>query len=150
MSYEWDFGDGTPIVTSENPTHDFPTDATSGYLVTLYAYSPIGCVDSFSTVIQVNEEVIYYIPNSFTPDGDEFNQTFQPVFTAGFDPFDWNMKIYNRWGQVVFESSDPQEGWDGTYNGRMVQDGTYLWTVEFKTIASDERRTDTGHLTITK
>lgn len=149
-NYEWDFGDGTPIVTTMNPTHEFPTDATSGYLVTLYGYSPLGCLDSFTTIIQVNEEVIYYIPNTFTPDGDEYNQTWQPIFTAGFDPFDWHITIMNRWGQVIFESSDPEEGWDGTFNGRMVQDGTYVWTIEFKTIASDERRTDTGHVNITK
>jgi gliding motility-associated-like protein len=149
-NYEWDFGDDSPTVTAVNPTHEFPSDATSGYLVTLYAYSPLGCVDSFQTVIQVNEEVIYYIPNTFTPDGDEFNQNFQPVFTAGFDPYDWRMLIYNRYGEVIWESNDPDEGWDGTYNGNLVQDGTYVWTVEFKTIASDERRTDTGHVNVVK
>ena len=149
-SYLWDFGDGSEQVSIVNPTHEFPDDATSGYLVTLYGISPIGCIDSFATVIQVNEEVIYYIPNTFTPDGDEFNQTFQPIFTAGIDPYDWHMLIYNRYGQVIWESSDPEEGWDGTFNGRLVQDGTYVWTVEFKTIASDERRTDTGHVNVTK
>lgn len=150
VNYVWDFGDDTPTVTDVNPTHEFPDDATSGYLVTLYAFSPIGCIDSFSTVIQVNEEVIYYIPNAFTPDGDEFNQTFQPIFTAGFDPYDWNLKIYNRWGEIIFESNDHTVGWDGTYNGQLVQDGTYLWTVEYKTIATDERRTDTGHVNVIK
>jgi len=147
-NYVWDFGDDSPTVTTQNPTHEFPGDATSGYLVTLYGFSPLGCVDSFQTVIQVNEEVIYYIPNTFTPDGDEFNQTFQPVFTAGIDPFDWRMLIYNRWGQVIWESNDPTQGWDGTFNGKLVQDGTYVWTVEFKTIASDERRTDSGHVNV--
>ncbi len=150
VNYLWDFGDDTPTVTDVNPTHEFPDDQTSGYIVMLYAYSPIGCVDSFYTVVQVNEEVIYYIPNSFTPDGDEFNQTFQPIFTAGFDPYDWNIKIFNRWGEIVFESNDHTVGWDGTFNGKMVQDGTYLWTVEYKTIASDERRTDTGHVNVIK
>lgn len=148
VNYLWDFGDGTDQVSTENATHEFPGDATSGYLVTLYAYSPIGCVDSASTIIQVNEEVIFYVPNSFTPDGDEFNQTFQPVFTAGYDPYDWNMKIFNRWGQVIFESNDPKVGWDGTYNGKLVQAGTLSWTIEFKTIASDERRTATGHVNV--
>lgn len=148
VNYLWDFGHDSTTATTENPTHEFPDDETSGYMVTLYAYSPIGCIDSFATVIQVNEEVIYYIPNAFTPDGDEFNQTFQPIFTAGFDPFDWNMKIYNRWGEIVFESNDHTVGWDGTYNGRLVPDGTYVWTVEFKTIASDERRTATGHVNV--
>jgi gliding motility-associated-like protein len=150
VNYEWDFGDGTELVTNENPTHEFPGDQTSGYLVTLYAYSPIGCIDSATTVIQVNEEVIFYIPNSFTPDGDEFNQTFKPVFTAGFDQYDWNMKIFNRWGEIIWESNDHTVGWDGTYNGRMVPSGSYTWTVEFKTIATDERMTETGHVNVLK
>jgi gliding motility-associated-like protein len=149
-NYEWDFGDSSAIVTTMNPTHEFPADATSGYLVTLYGYSPLGCVDSFTTIIQVNEEVIYYIPNTFTPNGDEYNQTFHPIFTAGFDAFDWNITIMNRWGETIFESSDPEEGWDGTYNGRIVQDGTYIWIVEFQTISSDQRRRDTGHVTVTR
>jgi gliding motility-associated-like protein len=148
VNYIWDFGDNSELSYYENPIHEFPGDQTSGYLVTLYAYSPIGCVDSITIVIQVNEEVIFYIPNTFTPDGDEFNQHFQPIFTAGFDPFDFNLQIYNRWGEVVFESNDPTVGWDGTYHGRVIQDGTYSWRVEFKTISSDERMVVHGHVNI--
>ena len=148
VNYIWDFGDNSAIVTDENPIHEFPGEETNSYYVTLYAYSPLGCVDSTTTVIQVNEEVIFYIPNTFTPDGDEFNQLFQPVFTAGFDPYDFNMIIVNRWGETVFETNDATIGWDGTYLGRVMQDGTYTWKIEFKTISTDERMTVNGHVNI--
>ena len=149
-TYVWDFGDDTDLSTSMNPSHEFPGDQTSGYIVTLYAYSPIGCIDSTTSIIQVNEEVIYYIPNTFTPDGDEFNQLFQPIFTAGYDPYDFNMQIFNRWGEVIYETNDDTVGWDGMYNGKIVQDGIYTWKIEFKTISSDERIMINGHVLKTK
>ena len=148
VNYIWNFGDGSAISNLENPVHTFPQDQTSNYLVTLYAYSPIGCADSISSVIKVTEEVIYYIPNTFTPDNDEFNQHFQPVFTAGYDPYDFNMLIFNRWGEIIFESNDASVGWDGTYGGDKVPDGTYAWKIEFKTLASDERVMISGHVNI--
>ena len=94
--------------------------------------------------------MIYYIPNTFTPDGDEFNQLFQPIFTAGYDPYDFNMQIFNRWGEVIYETNDDTVGWDGMYNGKIVQDGIYTWKIEFKTISSDERIMINGHVLKTK
>ena len=59
------------------------------------------------------------------------------MFTSGYDPFDYNLLIYNRWGEIVFESHNVEIGWDGTYgvDGQKteVQDGTYTWTIDFKT-----------------
>jgi gliding motility-associated-like protein len=98
----------------------------------------------------VNEDLIFYVPNTFTPDGDEFNQEFHPVFTAGFDPFDFNMIIFNRWGEIVFESNNAAAGWDGTYHGKLVQDGTYTWKIEYKLLLNDSRQTAIGHVTILK
>ena len=90
------------------------------------------------------------MPNSFTPDGDEFNQTFQPVFTSGFDPYDFQIEIYNRWGELIFESRDATIGWDGTYNGRYVMEGIYAWKLTFGNEVNDARYTDYGHVTILK
>ena len=92
--------------------------------------------------------LVYYIPNAFTPDGDTYNETFQPVFTSGFDPYDFKLLIFNRWGEVVWESNDASVGWDGTYNGKLVQNGTYVWKVEFKTLSNDERIMRTGHVNV--
>ena len=147
-SYEWSFGDETPTSNSENVSHTFPSEEDGGYVVTLVVTSTMGCVDSTTIAITVQEELIYYIPNTFTPDGDEYNNTFHPVFTSGYDPFDYNMLIFNRWGEIVFESNDTRFGWDGTYNGKMVQDGTYTWKIEFKQTLNDKRIMITGHVSI--
>ena len=85
--------------------------------------------------MNVTEELLFFIPNAFTPDDDEYNQTLQPVFTSGFDPFDFQLLIYNRWGEVIFESLNASVGWDGTFNGDIVQGGTYTWKILLKRFA---------------
>jgi gliding motility-associated-like protein len=136
--------------TDEEPMVTYPGEVQSNYTVTLYALSPLGCIDSVARAIIYQEEVIFYVPNSFTPDGDEFNQVFQAIFTSGYDPYDFNMTIFNRWGEVVFETNDDTVGWDGTYGGKVVQSGTYTWKIEFKTIYNDERVMVNGHLNLLK
>ena len=142
-SYSWDFG-GIGTSTQFNPSFTFPESVTN-YTVTLIAYNGT-CTDTARATIAINDILIYYVPNAFTPDGDEFNQTFQPVFTAGFDPFDFNMQLFNRWGETIFESNDATVGWDGSYHGMLVPDGIYTWRIEFKTTASDERVILVGHV----
>jgi gliding motility-associated-like protein len=93
-------------------------------------------------------ELIYYVPNAFTPDGDEHNQMFQPIFTSGHDPFDFHMIIFNRWGEVVFESYDADVGWDGTYANHLAMDGIYVWKIEFKHLNVDKRTVLTGHVNL--
>ncbi len=141
-TYSWDFGDGGTSV-QENPTHTYPEEGSNSYQVELIAYSPVyGCSDTAYTTIDVKELLIYYVPNTFTPDNDNYNQTFQPVFHSGFDPYDYELLIFNRWGEVIFESHDVTVGWDGTYgvgSSSIVEDGTYTWKIEFKRLDSDER-----------
>jgi gliding motility-associated-like protein len=149
-SYEWDLGNGLGPVYTEEPSVTYPPLVSSNYSVTLYALSPLGCIDSLTRAIFYKEDVIFYLPNSFTPDNDEHNQTFQPVFTSGYDPYDFDMLIFNRWGETIFESHDASQGWDGTYNGKKVAVGTYSWKIEFKTIYTDERIMVSGHLNLLK
>ena len=145
-TYLWTFEDGTTSSLFE-PTHTFPsTEGT--YEIELVAYSISGCTDTAWATVYVKEDVIYYVPNTFTPDGDEHNQTFQPVFTNGFDPYNFNMKIFNRWGEIIFESNNDKVGWDGTYKDNIVQDGTYTWKIEFKISANDSRRVAVGHVNV--
>jgi gliding motility-associated-like protein len=152
VDYDWDFGDGSPIVHVESPTYQFPDNEPGTYDVELIAYSPLGCNDTAYATIQVTEEVIFYVPNTFTPDDDDHNPTFQPVFSSGYDPFDFTLLIFNRWGEIIFESHNADIGWDGTYGeGRsLAQDGAYTWKIEFKTTASDERKVVVGHVNMMK
>lgn len=145
-SFIWSFGERLAGSFEESPTYSYPSDESTSYTVTLIAINQAGCADTLIRPIVFQEELIYFMPNTFTPDGDEHNQIFQPVFTSGYDPYDFSLLIFNRWGEIIFESHDATFGWDGTYNGRYVQDGSYTWKLEFKLISSDERRIDTGHL----
>ncbi|MFM7661827.1 MAG: gliding motility-associated C-terminal domain-containing protein [Bacteroidota bacterium] len=147
-TYFWDFGNGnTSDVTS--PTTSF-TNITGNTLVTLYAFTNNGCVDSTTAVITYEEDVIFYVPNSFTPDKDEFNQTWGPVFTQGFDPFNFNLLIFNRWGELIWESNDALARWDGTYGGlgKDCPDGVYVWKITYKPKETDKKIILSGHLTL--
>lgn len=150
-SYSWDFGDGSPNSTEFSPSHTFPSHSITTYEVMLVAYSATGCTDTAWRRVEIFEDIVYYVPNAFTPDGDDYNQTFKPVFTTGFDPYEYTLLIYNRWGAVMFESHNADIGWDGTYgvnSDDILMDGTYVWVIEFKVSKTGERRKINGHVTV--
>jgi len=146
--YSWSFGDGNTS-TDTNPIHLYGNTSNGSYIV-LTATSVLGCTDTYELAIEYLEEEIFYIPNSFTPDGDNYNQTFQPIFTTGFDPYNFEMYIYNRWGEMIFESHDASVGWDGSYSNlaRPVQNGVYSFKIIYKNPRIDERKIVTGHVTL--
>jgi gliding motility-associated-like protein len=147
VSYVWDFGDGS-VSTLMEPTHTFPFTEGGNYTVMLISDNGYGCTDTSYQTIRVLEDVIFYVPNAFTPDGDDNNQYFKPIFTSGFDPFNYTLLIYNRWGELIFESHNISIGWDGKYYDAYVQDGTYTWEIQFGNSMNDGKVTKTGHLTI--
>ena len=144
--YNWTFGtEGSSSLT--NPTYTFSTTPGT-HLVTLIAQNAAGCNDSTTITVTVEDELIYYVPNTFTPDDDVYNPTFKPIFTSGFDPYVYNLLIFDRWGEILFESKNYQVGWDGTYGGKLVQDGTYIWVIRFNNSITDKRYEVTGHVNI--
>jgi gliding motility-associated-like protein len=98
--------------------------------------------------VLIDEVVQYFIPNTFTPDGDGFNQTFYPVFSSIFIPLDYHFAIFNRWGELVWESYDYTAGWDGTYGDVLVQDGVYIWQLTFRENGSDKKYDEFGHISV--
>ena len=143
----WNFGDGSGTTTENNPTHTF-ADTAAYYYITLYVTNNHGCIDSVTKLVVVENEVIYYVPNTFTPDPDQFNPVFKPIFTTGFDIYNYKLLIFNRWGEVIFESNNATIGWDGTYGGKICQDGIYTWTIVFKELKKDKRYNITGHVNL--
>ena len=145
---EWTF------VGSQYVTENFTTafDNEGMFTLSVVHYSN-GCVSNpQETVITIDNcpEELIYIPNTFTPDGNEHNQTFLPVFTSGFDPYDYNLSIYNRWGNLIFESNDHKVGWDGTFNNGYAQDGTYHWIIQYGDLQTDKKTKITGFITLLK
>ncbi len=143
-SFIWDFGDELGSSTDENPILILPRIATT-YAIRLSAISDDGlCEDETVRTIKVLDELLFYVPNSFTPDDNGFNETFTPIMTSGFDIYTYQLTIFNRWGEILFISKDPQVGWDGTYNGESLIMGTYLWQIDYYLISTDEGITERG------
>ena len=138
-------GFGNNISTTWNSFGIFPISA--------FITTPEGCVSGeISTTISITEcpNVLIYIPNSFTPDGDEHNNTWKPVFTSGFDPYDFTLMIFNRWGETIWESNNASSGWDGTYNNSLCPNGVYVYKIIYKNPKNDGRDIIIGHLTLMK
>ena len=147
-NYYWEFGDGVGTSTAVSPSYEYTNLNDGNLFVDLFVYNQAGCVDSMRQRIQVVADVIYYVPNAFTPDGNQFNDVFQPVFTSGFDPFEYELQIYNRWGELIFVSKNSDIGWDGTYQNYDAQEGTYIWKINFKEAFTDKRYSINGHVTL--
>ncbi len=150
--YDWDFGDNSLISNQTSPSHTYPDNAPGSYVVELIAYN-YGrmCSDTSTVVVDVQDVIIFYVPNIFTPDGDDYNETWKPVFFSGHDPQDYHMVLFNRYGEIVWESYNANTGWNGHYgNGGLVEDGTYIWKVDFKETMSDKRHLYDGHVTVLK
>ena len=143
----WDFGDESGLVYAEDPTHQFP-DIANAYSITLAVENNEGtCIDTIRKTIIVEDEVIFYVPNSFTPNNSGHNDFFLPVITSGIDIYHYKLTVFNRWGELVFMSYDPSIGWDGSYNGD-VQDGTYIWQIDYEVINKDKRETVRGTVSL--
>ena len=147
-SYHWTFGDGSSASSIFEPKHSYPNEQSGTYLITLTVKNAGGCTDSTTRTISLTEDLIFYVPNSFTPDHDDFNEVFKPVFTSGFDPYNYSMYIFDRWGEILFETHNTDVGWDGTYGGKIVQDGTYVWKISVKRRDSDKYIEKIGHINI--
>ncbi|MBM3418778.1 MAG: PKD domain-containing protein, partial [Bacteroidetes bacterium] len=149
-AYFWDFGDQTTSY-SFSPSHTYANEEAN-YIVSLVAYNEIGCTDTAFLVVSVDEDLIIFVPNSFTPNEDEYNQVFKPILAQGFKPNMYLLRIYNRWGELIFESSNEDVGWDGTYgiSGNECQIGTYTWVLEINALGSSETTRFVGHVNLIK
>jgi gliding motility-associated-like protein len=122
-SFLWDFGDGGTS-TDFRPEHVYKTDGT--FTITLTVTNESGCSDSsrlINAVTAKNANQVL-IPNAFTPGNDSKNDVFLPLM-RGVTQFE--MLIFNRWGQLLFETHDQSTGWDGYYKGRLCEQDVYMY-----------------------
>ncbi|MFM7723449.1 MAG: gliding motility-associated C-terminal domain-containing protein, partial [Bacteroidota bacterium] len=141
--YTWYFGDGGSSYEI-HPTHTF--SPYGEYYITLIATDINGCIDSITKPIYIEEEFYIYIPNTFIPDGNRFNE----FFSGSFIGVEWiNIEVFNRWGERLFFSDQLDFAWDGTYRGMLVPDGTYTWKLIYRKNRSQEQQM-TGHINVIK
>ncbi len=147
-TYQWFFPGADPATSSyTNPTVMYPEGQDGQYDVTLVTTSEFGCMDTMIKTVVVVPEILFYAPNSFTPDNDEFNQSWG-IHIEGIDVYDFELLIFNRWGEVIWESHDPSVNWDGTYQGKPVPHGAYSWIIRTKDAKNDKKYTFNGTITL--
>lgn len=148
VSYQWTFEDGLPAYSSlTNPTVNFPEGIVDVYDVEMIAYTEFGCTDTVLKRIRVQPEVLIFAPNSFTPDNDSYNEVWK-VHLLGVDVYNVTIEVFNRWGEQVWESHDIEYGWDGTYGGKPVPTGSYIWKVSAADRLTDGKYEWQGQVTI--
>ena len=143
-NWRWTFGD-QQLSFEQNPTHLYQD--TGLFVVTLIANNQYQCPDTVSLNIHVKEVPSLYIPNSFTPNGDGLNDQFLAVIN---DYEEFEMRIFDRWGQQLFMSNDPAVGWDGTFKGADVKMDVYVYivTAKFKSGPDKRIRKYTGNVNV--
>ncbi len=124
----WLFGDGTSSEET-NPEHTY--NEIGQYTVMLIVETEHGCKDTAYSDVLVSDIYTLYAPNAFTPGHNGVNDIFKPVGN-GIDPDNFEMIIYNRWGQQIFKTKDINEGWNGRFNGKMCPQSAYTWVVRYK------------------
>lgn len=147
LSYFWDFGIFGTSNLSTPPVVIFPDDNPGTYPVCLIATSPDNCIDTVCYDVIIDDVFILYVPNAFTPDNDDLNDMFYPVIN-GIEPSNYQFMIFNRWGELIFESDTPGFGWDGRYKGLDCKEDTYVWKLIVKDNIEGKKKVFYGHVNL--
>jgi gliding motility-associated-like protein len=130
ISWKWNFGDGTSSNQQIPQPHLFPdTWAGKIYTVSLIVQNNMGCYDSATEQITKLQSCYISVPNAFTPNGDGRNDFLYPL--NAFTATNLEFRVFNRYGQLIFETRDWTRKWDGTINGSPQAAGTYVWTLRY-------------------
>ena len=145
-----------PIQSNDNPSISGSWSPTTietsaiGQFTFTFTPDPNSCSIPVTMDVAVQDETVFYIPNSFTPDQDEHNQMWGPIFTQGYDPYNFELRIFNRWGETIWLSYNADTKWDGSYgnNGLPVPQGIYTYKIVYKIKDVDKRIILTGHINL--
>jgi gliding motility-associated-like protein len=142
-SWNWYFGN-EGYSDLEDPIVHF--DEPDSMQVMQVVFNDIGCSDTSYQWVIIKPSFNVFIPNAFTPDGDDYNNWFFPVITNASTE-DYSFMIFNRWGELIYEGNDLEAKWDGRYHGKMVQDGVYVYKIIIKDL-SEQKHEFYGHVSV--
>jgi gliding motility-associated-like protein len=153
-SYAWDFGDGSTS-TEENPLHYYQEEGD--YDVTLVAINENGCSDTLLLpgLVNANDIGMIEFPNAFSPNVVESSGGFYNIHSLDNDVFfpihkgveEYKLQIFNKWGELLYESGDVAKGWDGYYRGHLVKQDVYVWKVEARFV-NGQKYDNAGDVTV--
>jgi gliding motility-associated-like protein len=122
----WTFNDSTSKQQSKELNPEFTFHSPGTRRVTLVVRNGAGCIDTMSYTFYMKREAYIFVPNAFTPNDNNKNEIFKPT---GYGIRVYDMEIYNRWGEKLFETTDMDHGWDGYFKGQPVEEGVYVYKI---------------------
>lgn len=148
VGYLWDIA-GLASATSQDTSYVFPDDIGRLYPVQLTAWNYLGCADSVTKMVNVDDVFLVYVPTAFSPDGDGINDVLQVVGNDIADN-EFHFMIFDRWGEKIFDTTDRNQGWDGKMNGKVVKNGVYTWMLRAQSAYTDVNHDLVGHVTVVR
>jgi len=151
-SYLWYFSGAKGGSANDTSSMKYPVrtfEKTGNYPVMLITTTDKGCVDSIMKVIEIRDEFSIFIPNTFTPNGDNLNDIFN-IKGVGMKAEGFSMEIYDRWGTMVYSTKDINKGWDGTVKGITSENGVYVYKIKAQDSKGEGRKEYVGHVSLMK
>jgi gliding motility-associated-like protein len=149
-TWSWDFADPSDITTStqQNPCHFYSDTGT--YCVDLIVTTMNGCNDTVTHCLVIGPDFLIYVPNAFSPNGDNTNDNFV-ARGIGIDEDNFELFIFDRWGNRIFYTDNYDKGWNGKANGgnEVAQQDVYVWKIVVKDIMGSSHQY-MGHVTLIK
>jgi gliding motility-associated-like protein len=152
VGWNWYFTNTAGQNTSSMQHPSFIYMDAGDYVAALVVKSENGCTDTITKVVTVGEDFGIFIPNAFTPNGDGVNDVFQP---KGFGIVKYEMQIFDRWGEKIFETTEFEKGWDGIrqkkndINYTISKEEVYTWRIKATSVFGKAHEY-TGHVTLIK
>ena len=151
--FDWTFYDSTNTMIGsdyvQNPVYNFSGLIEQQYYIELYVENQNGCSDTVYGTQIVEGEYAFFLPNSFTPNGDGLNDSFFPVGDK-ISVENYSFKIFNRWGELIFSTNDFNEKWDGTYQNNALSSDVFIWKIDLVDSQSGEEKSLKGYVLLSK
>ncbi|HEX2616203.1 MAG TPA: PKD domain-containing protein [Flavobacteriales bacterium] len=148
IAWWWTFSGGVPGTdTVPDPTVRFPGNEAGTYNVRLVVANAFGCMDTVTATVVIDGVFTVYVPNSFTPDGDGVNDGWRPI-GKDMDPEHYSLRVFDRWGEEIWQSTDMLRGWDGKVDGHDPKTDIYVWQLEVRDAVERHGHELRGHVTV--
>ncbi len=145
--YDWTFSN-LGVDSVQHPVFSFPSADAGVYDVCLTVTSNYGCPDQVCKPVKIEGEMLIYVPNAFTPNGDGVNDVFSAQGFRLENSEEFTLYIFDRWGNLIFETDNPLYAWDGTRYGREVMQDVYVWRIIIRDPYKGKKHDLKGHVTV--
>ena len=144
LYWQYSFGDGN---SSPYPYEFHIYQDYGDYIIKQTVTNKFGCKDETQQLVKILPEFRFWVPNAFTPDENVLNDYFMPI---AIGVINYQLEIFDRWGELIFKTKNPKQGWNGFYKSQECKQDVYVWRITFTNVVSEKDEVHYGHVTLLK